>query len=374
MGTINIHNYESFYLDLLDGTISDKDKEKLFAFLDARPDLKVDLEEFEFVRLDAEIRVPFDSSALLQTINRQNAEDYIINDIEKQLDADDKQELGQLLQKHDDLQTLYRRYQKTILPAEDIIYPDKDSLKKGGRSLIYYLPLIGAAAAVLFFVLIYKDDEKSAGREIASSVELSNSIDDAFRAEQLPNEENKDTLVEHQETWVVDVNPPASEKRELAGLCDVKKQSDTKETVGKLDPLSSKQRLVVLPGVITDSAANQQVLELAQGDGTVRVNDEMAGFKVDTLVQEEMSKQKLVASEAQTVTEWVRSQLREKLFRSRPERTGKIQPDEVISSVTAAIDRNTGDSFALDYSADDNSKTYTVSFGRFSFTRIKSKK
>ena len=52
MGKIGRHNYEAFFLDYLEGTLSDEERIKVQDFLIANPDLKEELDSFELVRVE----------------------------------------------------------------------------------------------------------------------------------------------------------------------------------------------------------------------------------------------------------------------------------------------------------------------------------
>lgn len=153
MSKIDIHNYEAFYLDYLEGNLSEEDTAQLMLFLDSNPDIKAELNEFEWLELDTP-KVEFDKSSLHQTINEANVEDYIIASLEKVIDPDDELELNEYLNRSDKAMAMANRYKRTILPQREIHYPEKNKLKKRGVPIYYLAPLIGAAAAVFLFFII----------------------------------------------------------------------------------------------------------------------------------------------------------------------------------------------------------------------------
>ena len=44
MEQLNIHNYEAFYLDFLEGNLNEEETSQLFCFLDENPSLKIEVE------------------------------------------------------------------------------------------------------------------------------------------------------------------------------------------------------------------------------------------------------------------------------------------------------------------------------------------
>jgi hypothetical protein len=154
MSNINKHNYEAFYLDYLEGNLSEEDTARLFQFLENNPDLKSELEDIELVKLDADTEVKFDKEALQQNINDSNVEDYIIESVENIIDKDDAIELEKYLSKSEQARILAERYKKTVLSKQDIRFPEKEKLKQKSTVIYYITPLVSAAAIALIILLL----------------------------------------------------------------------------------------------------------------------------------------------------------------------------------------------------------------------------
>ena len=183
MSKVNIHNYEAFYLDYLEGNLNKADTETLFRFLDKNPQLKNDSEDIAATKLHVNLNIKINKEPLYQNIDESNIEDYIIASIENEIEAgtEDAIELENYLTKSLAAKALATRYQKTILSKPIISYPDKRNLKKN-VSLAYYLtPIVSVAASIVMLFLISKPsfNELNTTNQIAyQNTELQETIAD----------------------------------------------------------------------------------------------------------------------------------------------------------------------------------------------------
>lgn len=157
---ITIENYEAFYLDFLEGNLSEEDTHALTVFLEAHPELKLDDEELPILSIDETVNLTAFEKELLKKddsnaiITTENAEFYIVSELENQLNDKQKSELNKIVASSEELKTEKALYQKTILPVETVLYPNKSELIQEKKARIIPLWLIGssiAAASVGFF-------------------------------------------------------------------------------------------------------------------------------------------------------------------------------------------------------------------------------
>jgi len=156
MEKIGLNNYEAYFLDYMEGTLSAEEKHDLFAFLELHPELKAEMEEdFGMVELMPE-RVSFDAKESLKIdeskliITPATVDDLMIASIEKQLTEAHKAELNAYI-KSNGLEKTYAYYQSTILePDTSIIFEDKQSLKQRTGIVISmrFVSRVAAVAAV----------------------------------------------------------------------------------------------------------------------------------------------------------------------------------------------------------------------------------
>lgn len=162
MEKISIFNYEAYYLDLLEGNLSEEDTALLLDFLEQHPHLKLDHEfmpelDLNEMRLDSQFKaelkqVDFEN----ETPNLINAEQFIIAETEGLLSPDKSLDLNDLLKQNEQLQKLHRIYHCVQLkPDERLIFGDKESLKHKATLRLWPAIAFAAAASVAaFFFLI----------------------------------------------------------------------------------------------------------------------------------------------------------------------------------------------------------------------------
>ena len=103
---INKENYESYYLDFLEGNLNEKETTLLLVFLDKNPLLKLEDSAFSIIYSDDEQQLDGFSKSLLkyqvddQKIDCHNIEYFLIASIEKQLSEEKTKELQQFLGKN----------------------------------------------------------------------------------------------------------------------------------------------------------------------------------------------------------------------------------------------------------------------------------
>jgi hypothetical protein len=157
MRKIDRYNYEEFFLDYLEGNLSDSDVKKLKNFLSHHPDLKKELDEMHLVELEEEI-FWFDKSSLKQIPFESDFEEFCVAKLERDLEKEEEIAFNNYLNENLIGKAQYQLYEKTKLKADiDIIYPDKEGLKRKERKLIPYWLLsgVGLAASVLILFSVW---------------------------------------------------------------------------------------------------------------------------------------------------------------------------------------------------------------------------
>lgn len=152
MSEINLHNYEAFFLDHLEGSLNKADQLALNEFLSKHPELKADLDGFEPLSLELET-IEFPKENLLREEETGLArKDYLtIGSIEETLNDEEQSELAALIEKSPALLDEIALYEKTKLPEVAISYAAKNELKKKTKVIYwpFYATSISVAAAVL---------------------------------------------------------------------------------------------------------------------------------------------------------------------------------------------------------------------------------
>ena len=159
MEQLNIHNYEAFYLDFLEGNLNEEETSQLFCFLDENPSLKIEVENFEALdnsiyQLDESFKndlkqVDFE----LDEVNQMTMNSFLIAQFEQQLSAKKENEVEDFLVQHPKFKRDQQYIKSTILvPDLSISYPNKQGLKKS--ELRFLWPIIFSVAAILVILFL----------------------------------------------------------------------------------------------------------------------------------------------------------------------------------------------------------------------------
>ena len=146
---INIENYGAFWIDYLDGNLSPENETILFEFLEQNPDIAgnlIDPDDFELPVFEAEYTQKEKLKSGLQIDN------LLIAKVENEINIEDDIYITKKINESSKIEHKYSLYKKTILISnKDIVFPDKNSLKKTVRVPMFrYVSSIAAAIAIVF--------------------------------------------------------------------------------------------------------------------------------------------------------------------------------------------------------------------------------
>jgi len=159
MSTINIHNYESYFLDYSENALSEAEKAELISFLNAHPELN---EEFELITSNLNFtfvpeNITFENKERLQNIAELSLFDvteteYLcIGAHEGDLSAEQTSKLEKILSRDAQGRLLYEQIkQARIKPDTKIKFP-KHRIKRTTTLRIKPLIAYAAAASVMLF-------------------------------------------------------------------------------------------------------------------------------------------------------------------------------------------------------------------------------
>ncbi len=155
---INRENYELYFIDFFDGTLSKEDISLLMNFLDNNPDLKGEFQQFENVSVydDQDLIVYHDKDVLKKpgvlsvgVIHEDNYQEYFVAYQEEDLTEEMKQTVDLFVEKNPDLKMDFELFaQIRIIADDDVVFNEKDLLKKK-VSLPAYRNVLQYAASVL---------------------------------------------------------------------------------------------------------------------------------------------------------------------------------------------------------------------------------
>lgn len=164
---INRNNYELYFLDYLDGKLSDREILMLEDFLLINPDLRIELEGTENAKLFPD-PLDFPGKDLLHRpdlslpVTQENFQDFCVAATEGDLNTQEWLSLKQYLVDNPQDQTEFDLVRKLhLLPDNSIEFPAKEKLKKSlvmiPARVIY--PFLAAAAGLAIFMVLYLNNE-----------------------------------------------------------------------------------------------------------------------------------------------------------------------------------------------------------------------
>ena len=164
---INLNNYERFIIDYLDDNLDAVQVAELLYFISDHPELEInpdDLEKIKLYTLANTAIFPGKESlkkdfSKIETITSANAEEFVIAQLEGDLDEKTEQKFELYKKFHPEIKKQEALYKKTILsPDENIQYSHKNSLKKPVlsqtriRKIVFYIPTAAAVLILLLFL------------------------------------------------------------------------------------------------------------------------------------------------------------------------------------------------------------------------------
>lgn len=156
---IHTDNYESFYLDYLEGTLSEEERIAFEEFLAANPELQID-EELVFLDDTPEKMDPLQKFLLkkedLSIVTGENLEYFAIGKVENVLTANEEKLFDGYLAKHPEAQKLVADYRETRLKPSAVLYPNKEDLKEKEVALVSWKFIARSAAAAAILLLFLK--------------------------------------------------------------------------------------------------------------------------------------------------------------------------------------------------------------------------
>lgn len=147
-------NYESFFMDYLEGNLHENLIDQFLDFLNQNPDLKEELHLFEEVSLPEEHIVFQEKRQLYKNAADENPrlENSVVAYMEGDLDVDERKAFESYLAVYPELNREYNLFKKTrLVPDSGIKFPEKRKLyRKSGATIV--MNWVARAAAVLVLI------------------------------------------------------------------------------------------------------------------------------------------------------------------------------------------------------------------------------
>ncbi len=149
-------NYEIWFIDFMEGNLSEAQHQMLLAFMKEHPDLKNELEGLNTITLSPSTDQYLHKDKLTKHFldDDESFQQACVGLIEQKLTEKETAELVQYTQQRPERAQDLQLFNKTILPREEIIFAHKEELKKSGMIWLLQPAIRVAAAIILGFALI----------------------------------------------------------------------------------------------------------------------------------------------------------------------------------------------------------------------------
>lgn len=158
---IHIDNYESYYLDYLEGTLSDSERIAFEEFLAAHPELQLEDEELVFLDDAPELLSPLEKELLKKeedrVVSAESLDYFAIGRVENVLSNTENAQLDAYISNNPEAGKTVEAYRETRLTPHLVAYENKEELKHKEIAFVSWRLLAAitsvAAMLVLFFQL-----------------------------------------------------------------------------------------------------------------------------------------------------------------------------------------------------------------------------
>lgn len=244
MERISIFNYEAFYLDFLEGNLNEEDTLLLMNFLEANPDLNLEIDEVLPEFNQDEIKLDDFSKLMLKSdfedvgIDESNVNQFIVAETEGLLSRNKTTELDAFIGNNPVWNYERKLAEKVILkPEMEIVFDDKESLKKGRKIVVlwHYASAIAAACVVFFFYWILTSSPEKLETDNHTKQKASTKI------EQTSPKEEKPIVIEKRGIIPTANNTSSTRTKDYQQKQPQvdKKNSNKKETISDVDKMNS---------------------------------------------------------------------------------------------------------------------------------------
>ena len=152
---ITRENYESYYIDFLDGTLSPEAEAAFLLFLEENPDLQLEEDSLPNLNAAEDEMDPLEKQLLKKQegepliISHQTIEYALVAQLEKELTADEEKNLQLWLINHPEYKREQALYGKTIVTPNSLAFPKKDELYQKTRIVPLWLSTSAIAASIV---------------------------------------------------------------------------------------------------------------------------------------------------------------------------------------------------------------------------------
>jgi len=367
---INRSNYELYFMDYLDGNLSDQEIRMLEDFLLINQDLRNELEGTEKIVLSPE-KIVFKEKEFLKKqdlslpVNENNFEDFCIAEAEGDLSSRQQSELIKFTQAHPGSEKIVEFFTRLRLsPDKRIVFPGKGELKK---SVIFIpreilIPALSVAAAVSLMLLVYFSNEDVRNNIPGLAADIPSYVmakpDSVKKQENTSENEIPLTKPETQQAPVIAAFTPKEKKQSTNIKKEEPKEKSNEENKSRdhLPPQRLNPSIQIkLPSV----ADNMIYTPTIEGN---RITYSKLSPKQDSY-------------EYLSLSEYARKQVMEKVFGDKNIKETRLSGWQIADVGISGINKITGANMKLNKRTDEDGSVTAISFNSkllsFSTTAVK---
>jgi len=255
---ITRENYEAYFIDYIDGVLTDSQIHEMEAFLMSNDDLREELEGLEKITLDADntefqLKENLKNIDLTESVNESNFDFYCIADMEGDLTEVQSQKLHEYISKNPLKLHEKQSFSLTRLPkSEKVVYQNKPSLKHSIfqiNSPVVYRTLALAASLAILFVLYFSFMRKE--------------FDQVFVAEETSKTEKADST--SSKTF-----PQNNQENILKNKAEERLKSTTRKIKSRASAITIKVGIPIAS--VTDGLESEKSIEIDSENLLVEIN------------------------------------------------------------------------------------------------------
>lgn len=339
---INQDNYQSYFLDYMEGNLSKSDLDELYAFVYQDPNRIQEFESLDLFILENDNTANFEEKQALKKLNynsdiikSENIELFIIAYHENELSVEKKNELERFLNNNKSYITLFEAYKQTILVPETIEFENKEQLKHYAptkiRPIYYYLSAAASIALIfsMYFLMPNNKKEFAVNKETKPA-----SVVNTERAPQnIPNKTVPDAVLDTEEY----IDKPIYTKGSTDKSMDYRKMDSRKtEIVTQKNNNISVELLKTLEAPVSQeyNSTNEKSVVSKPNDNSKTVSEFLVGKVNDYLGTNIPTKKKKI--KVWDVAQWG-SKAINKVFDKNTEVAYKYDDNGKISSLSLKV-------------------------------------
>lgn len=330
MNTINRYNYENYFLLWMDGELPQTQVEEMEEFIANNPDLASELALLQETKLPIDETIVYSNKERLLKhdkgdISILNYESFFLLYVDNELPPTQKEAVELFVLQHPALQEAFLLLQQTKLPAEKLVFRNKEILYRKEEKLTPVIFMrfsrVAVAAAIfglvaMLWILIPQNNLKksvtfsAANRTISKQADNKNAATSIIGSEKTQQKNKIESFVAQQQNTKQTIQYSAGSAKENKQVYEEVKKEALTALVDTDKSLNN-----------STNSTNNSVENILQQNNTVRVHEEEAQNKVNTVQKQAIEEE-------------------EQAQPSRPEVYKELDTDEDKSLYIGALELN----------------------------------